>query len=97
MKYFGEINGGIYMKRKAILVGVNLKNQKDFTNSMEELFNLADACDVETVGEVTQKMTRVNTSHYIGKGKIEELLVILHEKNANMVIFNDELFTVSNS
>jgi len=79
------------MKEKAILVGVNLKNQEDFTNSMEELFNLADACDVEAVGEVTQKMTRVNKSHYLGKGKIEELLVLLHEKNANMVIFNDEL------
>ena len=91
MNYYEKRNGGTYMKQKAILVGVNLNNQKDFTNSMEELFNLAEACDVEAVGEVTQKLNQVNKSHYIGKGKIGEVLVLLHEKNANMVIFNDEL------
>ena len=91
MNYYEKRNGGTYMKQKSILVGVNLNNQKDFTNSMEELFNLAEACDVEVVGEVTQKLSQVNKSHYIGKGKIGEVLVLLHEKNANMVIFNDEL------
>ena len=79
------------MEQRAILVGVNLNNQKDFTNSMVELFNLAEACDVEAVGEVTQKLNRVNKSHYLGKGKIEEVLSLLSEKNANMAIFNDEL------
>ncbi|MBU3130747.1 GTPase HflX [Clostridium tagluense] len=79
------------MKQNALLVGVNLKNQKDFANSMEELFNLADSCDIDVVGKVTQKLNRVNKSHYLGKGKVTELLILLHEKNTNMVIFNDEL------
>ncbi|WP_102272653.1 GTPase HflX [Cytobacillus massiliigabonensis] len=80
------------MKRKAILVGVNLySTQSDFIYMMEELANLAGACDVEVVGEVTQNLHQLNKSHYIGAGKVEELLPLLKEKDANIVIFDDEL------
>jgi GTP-binding protein HflX len=58
---------------------------------MEELTNLAEACDVEVIGQVTQNLQRVNPSHYIGKGKIEEVAAYVQEIDANMVIFNDEL------
>ncbi|MFZ5969340.1 MAG: GTPase HflX [Bacillota bacterium] len=78
-------------KQKAILVGVNLKHQRDFTSSMEELFNLAAACDIEVVDEVTQNLNHVNTSHYIGTGKIQEVLTLVNNTDTNIVIFNDEL------
>lgn len=78
-------------KPKAITVGVNLNNQSDFIHSMEELRNLADACNMEVVGEVTQRLNRLNISHYIGKGKVEEILEIIHNTGADTVIFNDEL------
>lgn len=79
------------LKQKAIIVGVQFNKLEDFTNSMEELFNLANACGLEVVGEKTQKLNSVKTSHYIGKGKIQEVSALLAEKNANVVIFNDEL------
>ncbi|EJS65369.1 MULTISPECIES: GTPase HflX [Bacillus] len=77
--------------QRAVLVGVNLGNEEDFAYSMEELTNLAEACDVEVIGQVTQNLQRVNPSHYIGKGKIEEVAAYVNEVDANMVIFNDEL------
>ncbi|WP_242235314.1 GTPase HflX [Bacillus cereus group sp. BfR-BA-01316] len=77
--------------QRAILVGVNLGNEADFAYSMEELANLTEACDVEVIGQVTQNLQRVNPSHYIGKGKIEEVAAYVKEADANMVIFNDEL------
>ncbi|MDC2866899.1 GTPase HflX [Bacillus sp. BP-3] len=77
--------------QKAILVGVNLNSESDFEYSMEELANLAEACDVEVVGKVTQNLHRVNPSHYIGTGKIEEVSAFVKEAEANLVIFNDEL------
>ncbi|MCW9130115.1 GTPase HflX [Bacillus paramycoides] len=77
--------------QRATLVGVNLGNESDFAYSMEELANLAEACDVEVIGQVTQNLQRVNPSHYIGKGKIEEVAAYVKEIDANMVIFNDEL------
>ncbi|PEW30279.1 GTPase HflX [Bacillus cereus] len=77
--------------QRAVLVGVNLGKEDDFAYSMEELTNLAEACDVEVIGQVTQNLQRVNPSHYIGKGKIEEVAAYVNEVDANMVIFNDEL------
>ncbi|PEX87283.1 GTPase HflX [Bacillus cereus] len=77
--------------QRAVLVGVNLGNEADFAYSMEELANLTEACDVEVIGQVTQNLQRVNPSHYIGKGKIEEVAAYVNEIDANMVIFNDEL------
>lgn len=78
-------------KQRAIIVGCNINNDKEFLNMMEELSNLADACDIEVVGEMTQKLENVYPSHYIGKGKIEELYALIHDKEVNMAIFNDEL------
>lgn len=79
------------LHQKAILVGVNLNNQKDFTYSMEELANLTEACEVEVVGSITQNLHRVTSSHFIGTGKIDEVKALVEHKDANVVIFNDQL------
>ncbi|WP_123043062.1 GTPase HflX [Cohnella candidum] len=79
------------MQEKAIVVGVNLNDRPDFAYSMEELRNLAEACDVEVVGELHQNAARVNPSHYLGTGKIEELSALAAAQDASTVIFNDEL------
>lgn len=76
---------------KAVLAGVNLNHQPDFDYSMEELANLAAACGVEVVGVVTQNLSKVNTSHYIGTGKLQDVAIMLNQHEADMVIFNDEL------
>lgn len=76
---------------RCILVGVNIKNDKHFDYTMEELANLAAALDVEVVGQITQNLERVTPSHYVGTGKIEEIKALYDETDANLVIFNDEL------
>ena len=58
---------------KAVLVGVNLRNDEHFDYSMEELKNLAEALNVEVAGIVTQNLERITPSHYVGTGKIEEI------------------------
>ncbi|RDW16261.1 GTPase HflX [Oceanobacillus chungangensis] len=80
------------MENKAILVGVNLNKQEhDFQYSMEELENLAIACNIKSVGSVTQNLNRINQAHYIGSGKIEELQEMVEETGADTIIFDDEL------
>lgn len=86
-----EVVSCMEQKQRAIIVGCNLKNDKEFLNMMKELSSLADACDIEVVGEITQKLERVYSSHYLGKGKIQELFILIHKKDVNVVIFNDEL------
>lgn len=78
------------MTRKAILAGVN-NGQNDFKSLMEELGLLAAACNFEVAGEVTQNLQHVKKSHYIGTGKMQEVVTMLNEHNAEIVIFNDEL------
>ncbi|MGE7186567.1 GTPase HflX [Peribacillus sp. NPDC006672] len=79
------------LQQRAILVGVNLNGQKDFEYSMEELANLTEACEVEVAGTITQNLHRVTSSHFIGTGKIEEVKNLVEYKEANVVIFNDQL------
>ncbi|EFM09466.1 GTP-binding proten HflX [Paenibacillus curdlanolyticus YK9] len=79
------------VNNRAVIVGVNLQNRPDFAYSMEELRNLADACNIEVVGELTQNAAKVNGPHYIGSGKIQELLALVEGLDASTVIFNDEL------
>lgn len=79
------------MEQRAITIGVNLNDQSDFADSMEELKNLASACNVEVVGELTQNASKINISHYIGTGKVKELKDLLGQHEASIAIFNDEL------
>ena len=77
--------------QRDILVGVDLNNDKNFDYSVEELKNLAEACSVQVVGVLTQKLERVNPACYIGTGKVDEVALLVEQNDANLVIFNDEL------
>lgn len=79
------------LQEKAVIVGVQLQKDLHFTYGMEELRNLAEACNVDVAGEITQNLDRINPSHYVGSGKVEEIKAFYEEADANLVIFNDEL------
>ncbi|MBT2570553.1 GTPase HflX [Planococcus sp. ISL-110] len=79
------------LQEKAVIVGVQLQKDLHFAYGMEELHNLAEACNVEVAGEITQNLDRINPSHYVGSGKVEEIKAFYEEADANLVIFNDEL------
>ena len=78
-------------QQHAVIVGIQLQHDDNFTYSMEELRNLADACGIAVVGELSQKASRINPSQYLGTGKIQELSALLEQHEAPLVIFNDEL------
>ncbi len=70
---------------KAILVG------SDTEESLKELKELADACDIPVLDTVFQKRNKIDTAFYIGKGKVFEIANLRQEKRANLIIFDDEL------
>ncbi|AGK97838.1 GTPase HflX [Clostridium pasteurianum] len=70
---------------RAILVGI------DSEESLEELAELARACNVQCVYSVLQKKDKMDTALYIGSGKVEEISVIRQRLSANVIIFDDEL------
>src|SRR5699024_514528 len=79
-------------KSKVVIVGVDINREhEDFQYSMQELGNLAAACNLEVVSEVTQNLNYVNQANYIGTGKMQELQDMVRANQAIAVIFDDEL------
>lgn len=78
-------------KERAVIVGVDLGTEADFEESMEELAALAEACGMEVVCTVTQKMPAVHHSLYVGTGKVEEIREYVRNLWADVVIFADTL------
>ncbi|MEG0073320.1 MAG: GTPase HflX [Clostridia bacterium] len=78
-------------KIKALLVGVKVDGRLYFEQSMEELANLAEACNMEIVGKITQNLEQINRAIYIGTGKIDEVKHAVTMYEADVVIFNNEL------
>lgn len=80
------------IKEKAILVGCSLHdNEERFQYSMEELASLTETAHGQVVTMVSQKRERIDSSTYIGKGKVEEIKRMEEELETDLVIFNDEL------
>ena len=61
------------------------------TEHLRELERLADTAGAIIVGELTQNIDRPNPATYVGKGKLDELKALAVEKEATVVIFDDEL------
>src|SRR2546423_8207882 len=79
---------------RALLVGAPLKRagaRKALDEHLRELERLADTAGAEVVGELTQQLDRPHPGTYLGKGKIEELRAMVEEKQASLIIFDDEL------
>ncbi len=77
--------------RKAVLVGVETDGDTNFEYGMEELKGLAEACEMEAVATVTQKLPQTNAALYVGSGKIEEIRQIAEITEADCIIFDNSL------
>ncbi len=75
---------------KALLVGVNVNNDY-FKESMQELEDLAVACNIDVVEKMEQNLNMINSSLYLGTGKVDEVKKMANDLNVDMVIFNNEL------
>ena len=76
---------------KALLIGVNLNDGEDYLLSLEELGALAQACDMEVVGEMEQTLPAVHKAFYIGTGKVDEVKELAEDCDADVIIFDNSL------
>ena len=80
-------------KVKAYLAGINL-DDSNFDYYMTELANLAQAANMEVVGQSRQNLEHVVAGTYFGLGKINEIKDMAHGLKAEVLILNDELSPV---
>ena len=75
-------------QEKAILAEVIINNEK---KSMEELASLAYTAGAKVAGTITQNRRSPDQRYYIGEGKLNELHALVAKKEADLVIFDNEL------
>lgn len=76
-------------KHRAILVGFT--RSEDIEYSMAELSGLAEADNIQVIGEMIQLLPKPNSATLIGSGKVLELAEMVKRMEADMVVFNNEL------
>ena len=81
----GDSSGTEEEQERAFLVGL------DSERSLDELARLADTAGAVVVGRMLQKKSKPETATYIGSGKADELSLECQAKEADLVIFDDEL------
>ena len=83
----------INKKEKALLIGVIYEklNQLKVEEHLRELELLAKTAGAKVVGKVTQKLSRINPSYFIGTGKAEQIIKQAEELGVSLIIFDDEL------
>ncbi len=75
----------------AILVGVLLPDRHSELNPLEELEGLAQTAGVRVVGQLMQRREAPDAATYLGKGKVDELKNYTAAKDADVVIFDNDL------
>lgn len=80
---------------RVILVGVNSNDDK-IDACLDELEELVNTAGAEVVGRLIQKREKIHTGHYIGKGKLEELQIMIDALDATGVVCDDELSPAQN-
>ncbi len=79
---------------RAFLVAVAGKGGADrwsAEDSLDEMVQLAGTAGATVVGKFIQRLPRSTKTHYMGKGKLEELIALKDSLNYSVAIFDDEL------
>jgi len=78
-------------RERAILVSVSTQPKDAQMESLEELKELARTDNVVVLDMVCQRLDKLNPKYLMGTGKIKELIINALQKNATMIIFDQEL------
>lgn len=76
---------------RVILIGVSTYENDDTEQSLYELEDLVKTAGAVTVATVIQNRETIHAGTYIGKGKIEEVKLLIDELGATGVVCDDEL------
>ncbi len=77
-----------------MLVGVETPEDTgpwSLEDSLKELGFLAETAGMVPVGQVTQRLARPHPAHYLGRGKIQEILELKRSLDYDVVLVDDEL------
>jgi len=81
-----------YHVERAILAGLEQPNSAwHIADSLQELAQLAETAGAEVVGTIWQKRDKPDSGLFIGRGKVQEISLLVQTQEANIVILDDEI------
>jgi GTP-binding protein HflX len=85
-------------RERAILISVALTTPSTYKkirerqeNSLKELQSLAESSDVLVLDSMSQRPKKFNPRYLMGSGKIKEMIITALQKEASIIIFDQEL------
>ncbi len=80
-------------REKAFLVGVVLSgtNRTQIDGQLNELKSLSDTAGADIVSTATQIRHKPDAATFIGKGKLEKIIIQAFELECDLIIFNDDI------
>lgn len=79
------------MEERVILVGVQESFSEDVEESLDELAELCETAGAQVAGRVIQNREKIHPGTYVGKGKIDEIALLMEELDATGIVCDDEL------
>lgn len=78
-------------RERALLVSVTTASKSEAVDSMAELRELAESCNMAVAESVIQYRRKADPRFLMGEGKLSELVVLALQKGADLLIFDQEL------
>jgi GTP-binding protein HflX len=81
-------------RESAFLIGVEVKRSNPLLSvkeSLAELAQLTETAGAQVVGQIHQRVDRIDPASFMGSGKVTEAKLLIGELGADLAIFDDEL------
>ena len=78
-------------KEKALLISVSNKAKHETHDSLNELRELAESCNISVLDHIIQYRPQVDPRHLLGEGKLREVAIRSIQRGATLLIFDCEL------
>lgn len=78
-------------QERAILVSVSTDSKDQASESMDELKELASSGGIEVLESIIQQRSKADPRFLMGHGKLEDLYLLALQKDASIIIFDQEL------
>ena len=78
-------------EERAILVSVTTDSKEEAVESLDELKELARSSNISVIETILQRRKKTDPRFLIGKGKLNDIIILAMQKGATLIVFDQEL------
>lgn len=78
-------------EERAILISVTAASKEEANESLDELKELARSSNITVLETILQRRKKIDSRFLLGRGKLNDIIIIAMQKGATLLIFDQEL------